>query len=160
MKQSGFTLIEVMIVIAIVALIALVAAPLSGSWVRDADLLNAESQLTEAVARAKALSLRNSRAATGESPAAVVCRSSTNLLTVMEGSTATAPSCTPTGTQVWRAQMKTNVSVQVDSKDLSCLCFNNKGAITTATPCTTSCATSTTFSLNANGGEPLDVAIY
>lgn len=160
MKQRGFTLIEVMIVIAIFSLIILVAAPISGGWVRDADLLTTESQLTEAVGRAKAASLRNARSATGENPAAVVCRSNTNLLTVMEGTTAAAPSCTPTGTQVWQAQMKSNITVQVNSAAFNCLCFNNKGAITTAAPCTSSCATSTTFSLDAEGIDPLNVAIY
>lgn len=159
MRMRGFTLIEVMIVIAIFSLIILVAAPLSGGWVRDADLLTTESQLTEAVGRAKAASLRNASAATGENPAAVVCRSNTNLLTVIEGTSAVAPSCTPTGTQVWQAQMNSKVTVQVNSTAFNCLCFNNKGAVTTTAPCN-ACAASTSFSLDAGGSHTSNVAVY
>lgn len=159
MSMRGFTLIEILITIAIIALIILVAAPLSGGWVRDADLINTEAQLTEAVGRAKAAALRNNRAATGDNPAAVICRSNTNLLTVMEGTSAAAPSCTPTGTQIWQAQIKSSITVEVNNTAFSCLCFNNKGATTISAPCSNTCATSTSFSLNASG-HVTNVAVY
>jgi prepilin-type N-terminal cleavage/methylation domain-containing protein len=158
MKQRGFTLIEVMIVVAIFALIVLVAAPLSGGWIRESDLVTAEAQLTEAIGRAKAAALRNGRAATDENPVAAVCRSDSNLLTVIEGTAAAAPSCAPTGNQIWQAQLSSHVTVEVDSSNLSCLCFSNKGQLTTAGACG-SCSTSTNFTLNA-GSHTTNVAVY
>lgn len=160
MKQRGFTLVEVLIVIAIIAVIIFIAAPLSGGWLRDANLLTAEAQLTEAIGRAKAASLRNSSAATGDNPVTAVCRSNGNLLTVREGTAAAAPSCsTPAGTQVWQAQIDTKVTVQVSGSTLSCLCFANKGQTTTSGTCS-SCAASTSFTLSATGTDSVTVAIF
>ena len=161
MKKYGFTIIEVLVVLAIVALIAVVATPLSRDWMRDANRLETEAQLTQAIGRAKAASLRNKMAATGDSPVTAVCRSDTNLITVREGVSGTAPNCsTSGGTQIWQAQISTNVTIKVNGSALNCLCFSNKGLTTSSTPCS-ACATSTIFTLDAGtGGTPPTVAIY
>lgn len=161
MKNRGFTLIEVLIVIAIFALIILVAAPLTGFWVRDANLLEAEAQMTQAVGRAKAAALRNYMAAKGDDPVTVICLSDTNLLTVREGTAGVPPSCgtTPAGTQLWRAQLSTNVTVQANSADFSCVCFTNKALLTNGGATCSACSTSTQFSLSA-GGEPTTLVLY
>lgn len=159
MKIRGFTLIEVLIVIAIFALIILVAAPLSGYWVRDANRLEVEGQLTQATGRAKAAALRNYMAATGESPVTVICLSATNLLTVREGTAGVAPDCDPvTGTQLWQTQLSQNVTVQSGGANFSCLCFNNKGALTSNSTCNV-CSTSNELTLTA-GGEHTPLALF
>lgn len=161
MKKQGFTLIEVLIVIAIFALIVLVAAPLSGSWVRDANLLETEGQLTQAVGRAKAAALRNKVAATGDNPVSAVCLSNNNVLTVREGTAAgIAPHCTtPAGDQLWQTQVNTNVTVKANGAALSCMCFTNKGLLTAQGNCA-GCSTSTSFNLSASGTTPQDFALY
>jgi type IV pilus assembly protein PilA len=161
MKQRGFTLIEVMIVLAIFSLIVIVAAPLSGSWVREANMTESEGQLTQAVGRAKAAALRNKMGATGNAPASAVCLSNTKLLTVREGTSAgVAPHCTtPTGDQLWQAQVNASITVQANSAALSCMCFTNKGTLTNDGNCAT-CSTSTTFTISATGVEPKSFALY
>jgi len=161
MKIRGFTLIEVLIVIAILGLLILVAAPLSGGWVRSANVLETEAQLTQAFGKAKAAALRNNRAATGDSPASAVCLTN-NVLTVREGTSTAAPSCgaTPTGTQLWQIQVSEHVTVKLGSAtgaNFSCLCLNNKGQPTT-NACT-GCATSINFHLSA-GSETQNVALF
>lgn len=159
MNMRGFTLIEVLIVIAIFSLIILVAAPLSGFWVRDANRLEAEAQLTQAMGRAKAAALRNHMAALGETPVTAMCLSDTNLLTVREGTPGNSPSCNPAaGTQLWKAQLSPHVTVQAGGADFSCLCFTNKGLLTDDTSCSV-CSTTTEFALTA-GGESVPVALY
>jgi prepilin-type N-terminal cleavage/methylation domain-containing protein len=158
--NSGFTLIEVMIVVAIIALIALVAAPLSGRWVTDANRLEAEGQLNQAVGRAKASALRNYMGATGNAAVTAICLSPDNILTVLEGTPGTPPTSpicsSATGTQLWRAKLHANITVQADAVDFSCMCFDNRAVPTDS--CNT-CSTSTKFSLTA-GGESEPVAVH
>jgi prepilin-type N-terminal cleavage/methylation domain-containing protein len=158
--NSGFTLIEVMIVVAIIALIALVAAPLSGHWVTDANRLEAEGQLNQAVGRAKASALRNYMGATGNAAVTAICLSPDNVLTVLEGTPGTPPTSpicsSSTGTQLWRAKLHANITVQADAVDFSCMCFDNRAVPTSS--CNT-CTTSTKFSLTA-GGESAPVAVH
>lgn len=170
MKHRGFTLIEVLIVIAIFAVIILVAAPLSGYWVTDANRLETEGQLNQAISRAKAAALRNYMGATSEkdpatdevAPVAAMCLSDANLLTIRQGtpgSPPTAPSCdTATGTQLWQAQLHKNITVQSNSADFVCMCFDNRGVPTKGGSCS-SCTVSMDFSLIA-GGETEPVALY
>jgi type IV pilus assembly protein PilA len=160
MKQNGFTLIEVLIVISILALIMLVAAPFSGSWVRDARLLETEGQLTQAMGRAKAAALRNGMGAMDANPVVAICKTNTNLVTVIEGISGTPPNCSPAaGTQIWQAQINTDVTVNVNSALLSCLCLDNKGAVTTTGAACSACSTATEFSLTS-GSVSSSVAIY
>lgn len=174
MRNSGFTLIEVLIVIAIFAMIILVGVPLTGGWVTDANRLETEGQLTQAMGRAKAAALRNYMGATNEedpvtkevAPVAAICLSDANLLTIRQGtpgSPPTAPSCDPaTGTQLWQAQLHKNIKVKVkvqpDSADFVCMCFDNRGVPTQGGSCS-SCTKSMDFSLIA-GGETEPVALY
>lgn len=163
MTCRGFTLIEVLIVIAIFALIVLVAAPLSGSWVRDANVLEAEGQLTQAVGRAKAAAFRNKMGGLDTNPVAAICLSAGNLLTVREGTSAgVAPSCaaTPQGDQLWQTQIDENVSVKRDATNaFTCVCFNNKGMATTQGTCS-SCASTAGFLLSASGVSSRAVSLY
>jgi type IV pilus assembly protein PilA len=160
MKQRGFTLIEIMVVIGLVALLVLVVAPFGGNWMRDAELQDAESQLTQAIGRAKAAALRNKRGETSGGPVAAVCLSNTNIITLREGNSAAQVSCgaSPTGDQLWQSQLKTHITVQVNSSAFACVCFNNKGIVTNNGGCS-ACAASTQFSLTT-GSLSSTLALY
>lgn len=161
MRNSGFTLIEVLIVIAIFAMIILVGAPLTGAWVTDANRLETEGQLTQAMGRAKAAALRNYMAATGDTPVTAICLADDHILTVLEGApgtpSPTSPDCSSaTGTQLWRAKLHPKIVVKLNSEAFSCVYFDNKG-----TPIKDCASTISTleFTLTA-GGETEPVALY
>lgn len=162
MRNSGFTLIEVLIVIAIFAMIILVGAPLTGAWVTDANRLETEGQLTQAMGRAKAAALRNYMAATGDTPVTAICLADDNILTVLEGApgtpSPTSPDCnSATGTQLWRAKLHPKIVVQLNSEAFSCVYFNNKG--TPIKDCDSTLIEPPEFTLTA-GGETESVALY
>lgn len=69
-QQSGFTLIELVIVLLIIGLLALMGTPLTSSWGANADVHSAIGQLDRAFAHARAAALRNEAGATGDDPAA------------------------------------------------------------------------------------------
>lgn len=168
MKQQGFSLIELMITVALIALLALMGTSLSGGWVKSADRLEAEGDLTQALGRAQAAALRNAMGASGNTAVAAVCLSNTNVLTVLEGippvTTSTPavaaipPNCaTPTGKQLWQTQVDTDVVITHNTTAFTCGCFNNTGLFTT-TGCT-GCITTPTFELTTGGSNEV-VALY
>lgn len=159
-KTRGYTVIEVMIVIAILATLALSVSPLTGSWIQSSDLTETEAQLTQGIARAKSASIRNLRAASNGAPVAALCISGTKMMTILEGTSSDAPNCaTPTGTQLWQSQLDTDVNIvnKDSSSAVSCLCFDNRGVITTS-GCS-SCAATANFTLST-GYKSEDVSIY
>ena len=73
--MRGFTLIELMVTLAILAMLLLMAAPLAADWVHGARTLQARGTLVQGFENAKALALRNPRAdpnATGTPAAAAL----------------------------------------------------------------------------------------
>lgn len=159
-KKRGYTLIEVLIVIAILASVILLTAPFSGSWIADANIQESEGQLKEAIGKAKSLALRNQMMARGDSPVAAICISNTQLLTVRKGEEGTPPSCTtPAGEQVWETQLSPRVTIKSDADALSCLCFNNKGMVTQNSSCA-GCAGHTELDLKVGSGDTQTFAIY
>ena len=57
--MRGFTLIELMVTLAILAMLLLMAAPLAADWVHGARTLQARGTLVQGFENAKALALRN-----------------------------------------------------------------------------------------------------
>ncbi|WP_024889301.1 pilus assembly FimT family protein [Luteimonas huabeiensis] len=57
--MRGFTLVELMVTIAIVAMLLLVGLPFARSWIDGTRQLQAVGQLQEAVSQARAMALRN-----------------------------------------------------------------------------------------------------
>ena len=78
--ESGFSLIELLVVLAIVAFLAFVTVPLASGWIRNAQLERDFAGIQRALGLAKALAMRNSTgAAVNTLPAAAtataaICR--------------------------------------------------------------------------------------
>jgi len=68
-KQSGFTLIELMIVVAIIAILAAIAIPAYNNYIKEAKFAKVTDHYDEAVRLVKAeLAKRASQAARGDAP--------------------------------------------------------------------------------------------
>lgn len=95
--RTGFTLVEMLVVLAIMALLLLAAAPLTLHWVHGAHTAEAKSKLALAYEQAKALALRNPCSAYGTLAAATLkaeLKGTTVHLTVLAGDAAsTAAHC-------------------------------------------------------------------
>ncbi len=155
--ERGFSLVELMIILAITALLATAAAPLTSGWVRDAELTEVRGSLTQAFGRAKAASLRNFRGAQSNAPVAAICLAN-NTVTVREGTSTNAPSCSAnTGTLVWQNPLDSNVTITSSGSAVSCLCFDNRGLLTN-NACA-SCSTAGTLTLTA-GSQNDTLTIY
>lgn len=161
MKLSGgYTLIEVLIVIAILASLVLVAAPLTGSWLNASHLQESGGQLKEAVSRAKSIALRNAIAATGDTPVSAVCLNATRELSVRQSTIATPLNCpTAVGEKSWQAKVSEKIGIKQNSTVFICVCFDNKALVTTAGTCL-ACSGDTEFEISAGGDTPRPFAIY
>lgn len=165
--HKGYTLIEVLIVIGIFAATVLTVAPLTGAWLREAQMVETEGELTQAIGRAKAIALRNEMAAIGNNPAAAICINrpaapALPTITVREGANGVSPSCeaVPAGVQAWQTPLRREVAITANNIDVNCICFDNRGLLTTAGGCG-ACSVNTVFTLAAGGGsEPLTVSLF
>lgn len=151
----GFTLIELMITIALLAFLLSIAAPYTSAWSNNAKLLEGQRIVEEGIGRAKALALRNPNESTvdGATPAALLCLDSdsqTLSLYAPSGSTCS-------GTARWSSRLPTGFSVKVGTQGLNSLPFDNRGLLLadSANPSMSSTRT-LTFSV---GQETVDVAL-
>ncbi|BCL76545.1 hypothetical protein JHS3_22810 [Jeongeupia sp. HS-3] len=120
--HRGFTLIELMITIAILALLLAVGVPFTQRWGQSARVQQVDSTLKQGFAHAKAVALRNpSGATTGN---AAVLRLVDNELLVCEG----AVTCTTTNA-VWRGSKPTSTTISLTGLATG-LGFSNQGMAT------------------------------
>lgn len=142
---GGFTLIELVVVIAITVAAMLVAVPLTTSWVDSARVNEAQGLFQQAFSRTKALALRNGSVATASDPAASLCQNG-NVLYVYSG----LPGTCGTGSYVWQGIVPGdgNTQIQLNSATFSCLALNNAGIPVATTINTTACAQSSSYTIS------------
>lgn len=136
--QAGFTLIELMVVVALVGILAIMAGPLTSSWVDNAKLDHVVHLLSDGYGRAEAAALRNRQGIINGGAAAVLCLSSAGLALYEAVDENTSASCS--GSAIWSASLPSDVQISAGSTALSCLAFNNQGLL--ATPSGSSCQNS------------------
>ncbi|MCI8208156.1 pre-pilin like leader sequence [Pseudomonas sp. S25] len=124
MRAKGFTLIELMITIAIFGILLAIGAPFTKAWSDSAKQREAAGVLKQGISRAKATALRNPEGARDDVAAAALCRSGQTLKLFKM---ATSVDCTSSATPLWTAQLPSSVGVKVGGSDVSCVAFNSRG---------------------------------
>jgi prepilin-type N-terminal cleavage/methylation domain-containing protein len=90
-RVRGFTLIEILVVLAMVAFLAFMTVPMATGWIRNAQLERDFAGIQQALGTAKALAMRNSSAAGAVDaagafvPAVALCRAKDTLIIYQRG---------------------------------------------------------------------------
>lgn len=131
-----------MIVLTIALVLLLASAPLARSWMANARLGQAESQLLQAYAKVRAVALRNPLAATGTTAAASLRLVAPRQLQVYQGSS---------GTLAWSATLPEGVDgwLAADAAAASAGCSNTLPLDNAGLPL----AACVFYHLSADGGD-------
>jgi Tfp pilus assembly protein FimT len=140
-------MIEILITMAVSAILLSISLPLGSFWIESTSLSSTKGELSHGIGKAIATSLRNEQAVDRDEPAAVLCLSDSNQLTVLQASASELPNCTlGTGTSVWTSSIPDKVTASKNGVDVSCLCFNVYGLLTTNN--CSGCTTETVLDIN------------
>lgn len=172
-RASGFTLIELMIAIAIMALLLLAAAPFTLDWVDGTRQMRARNNLLEAVGRARALAMRNPHALTAaeatQGAAAVVYDSATHTLCVVPRN-ADGTAWKMCGTGDWRGQIANPANLSLasgaadDAEAFVCAAYDTRGVLVASSFGGSACITpsagsATTVFIKVGSQEAMDVVL-
>lgn len=153
-RAKGFTLIELMITIAIFGILLFVGAPFTKAWGDSANQREAAGLLQQGISRAKATALRNPGKALDDAPAAALCRSG-QALKLFSVANAQSIDCSATTNVLWTAQIPASAVVQASGADIACIAFNSRGLpVAGGNACTTS-----TINVTAGSESALNVPI-
>ena len=149
-RLKGFSLIELMVGIAIMAVVMASSVSLGGGWVDESRVTDARSQLRLAYSKARAYALRNSNAVTTAST--WMCLNS-GVVYVYESTTAkpTGPTTCGDAGSVWHADLAGGTTTKVEmasaanSTAFSCLGFSNRGLPVSSTLTGSACTTAQTL---------------
>jgi len=123
----GFSLIELMVTIAVMLLLLLVGAPFAAGWGNSASVQQSKSQLMQGMAQLKATALRNTNAvliSDTATPSAVLVSTGTQLC-VYSGAPAN-PGCDPAAAGFsWGAAI--SAALTLNDATLQCIAMNNIG---------------------------------
>lgn len=130
-NSRGFTLPELLIVIAMVGILIGITLPLGRHWIIGANISSVEGELSIAVGKAKSAAIRNQFSVVENEPVTAICLSVDQILTVLESTVDTLPSCSDgTGNEVWRSNLSDNVQLSINNTSLQCMCFSSMGTLT------------------------------
>ncbi|KJS04369.1 MAG: hypothetical protein VR73_14585 [Gammaproteobacteria bacterium BRH_c0] len=124
--HKGFTLIELMITVALIAILAMAAVPFTASWLHATQVQTAGANLEQAFAKAKALALRNPAGVTGSDSAASVKLSGSTVI-VCAGAPGDAGCVVGGGAVAWQGDVTGGVTIQLAGAALTSIVFDNSG---------------------------------
>lgn len=135
-KIQGFTLIELMITIALLSFILMIGSSLTRAWVDQSQVNSAINTVQDAVSQTKAIAVRNTHNTTMQQASASMCIYDTSIA-IVHGS---CPSTEPTH-PVQSFPISNGIHIKNGSEELFCMDFNyvgvlvpNSTCIDTATP--------------------------
>lgn len=140
-RTAGFTLMELMVTIAIMAFLLSVGLPFTRMWVDGVRQMQARNQLLDGIGQARALALRNPASLASDQPVAMLRVVGREVQVVMP----------PSDTAVWAAPLHESVVLKTAGKAtpsarmaklgnderFRCVAFNSRGIrLPDATNCT------------------------
>ncbi|WP_187671625.1 pilus assembly FimT family protein [Zestomonas carbonaria] len=136
-RASGFTLIELMVTIAVMAMLIMLAAPFASGWTERAQLNSAESIWREAYGRAKAAALRNRHGAHGDQVVSFLCLNDGALGVRVARDADTPASCS--STELWKSALPSRLKSLRGggTTEVSCFAFDNRGNLLPEKTCAT-----------------------
>jgi prepilin-type N-terminal cleavage/methylation domain-containing protein len=140
--SHGFTLVELMVVIALFAILVLGTASLGRAWVANAHATNAENLLLQSYKQARATALINNNAVSGTAAAATLSITSTTI-SVTDGGGNTVYSVSPPA--------DTTVTLTCGSS----LALSNS-----AVPTASACQASLAYTISVTGGSNVSGTLY
>ncbi|OEY93087.1 pilus assembly FimT family protein [Acinetobacter qingfengensis] len=148
-QQRGFSLIELMITIAIMGILVVAGIALTAQWAKQAELDKAIWSLQSAISSARAVALRNEFAKDGGIVTSQLCFDSTNhRITIHEASTGTAANCSNTANYSYPLADSVDIKQSDGETAFSCFAFDNRAQLIVGTA---SCSTSLHLTV-INGG--------
>ncbi len=117
MKEQGFTLIELMVLLVITAILAATAIPFAVGWASGARQMDGKNLFIQGLGQAKSLAVLNPQSVSAGSPVSRL-RVNNNTYQVVD---------VASNSVVWSAAVPRNISLHVGSSDFSCVQFDNRG---------------------------------
>lgn len=151
--MKGYTLIEMIIVVAIIAILAAFAAPAASSYIDNSNITKTQGSLRAAIGHAKAAALRNPAGAINDEVSAALCvtlngdneatsfqvrKATRSNLGVVNEASCGAGTTSPI---IWQVELPTDVKLETveplgtTPEVISCFVFNNKAAVESAADC-------------------------
>ena len=144
-QEHGFSLIELMVTIAILGILATTGIALTGKWSQQTELDKAVMALNSGMALARSTALRNEGArATTEAASALCFDNNTKVLSVRTATSSTEADCTTTS--VFQYQLGSAMTIQAAGTNFACYYLNSQGMVQS----TGSCASTLSLTV-ANG---------
>lgn len=159
MKQTGMTLIEVMIVVLLIGLLSLAASPFTSAWISGSDVNKTLAALEQAVGSAKSAALRNEAGVLGDVTASALCLndSKLQLVTAVAGSSAVDCAAVSPAAVLWSTAIPESVDIKLGNTSWTCSCFTNKGLLSTTAANCTACGANLTFTVTGAESETLSL---
>lgn len=127
MKSAGFSLIELVIGIAIMGLLAAMGVPMTRNWVLSHEVQDSKSITRLGLEHARATALRNSAGLQdAEEAAAIVCLSQSTL-SLYQASGISSPATCGSGSVLWTAQVSADLTIGNSSDALKCFAYTSRG---------------------------------
>ena len=116
--MKGFSLVELMVTVAVIAILAALALPAAATWASGARQAEARGELVEALGRARALAIRNPDGRAARQAAAMVRLRGDTLQVVRVAN----------GTVTWQADLDRGVALRDDGgAPFLCVAFDSRG---------------------------------
>lgn len=145
--NHGFTLIEMMVTVAIIAILAVMGASFTANWVRQAEINKTTASLRSAINTARSTALRNQFLRDTDA-AAQVCVAN-HQVTIREATSAGAASCSSTTTYTFT--LPDSATIAQSGTAINCIAFDRFGAVIASGSGSTACTTSTSLTITSGG---------